>query len=273
MTATVLDLSEGSRSALLRETLALAYGGLSARAGVDPETTTRGLADICVSAATIWGSVALCIRLGTNRAVYEAHMFGGLATHAVIIDGLLALSIGSALLNHQRLAGLSGLAWIGVFLESGLRTRVGIDRHVLVWSVHSVALVLIPLCGYVVMLLTPEDKRRRHPARLGWLAGVILLGIVVAPPGGPLGPGRWFEVIVLPVMVIAGVTVVPASTRLPLAFALALAGFGLSLWASLLIYPDQQPAYLLLGITSLGPALLVALAATRVRFTRKQLAS
>jgi hypothetical protein len=123
------------------------------------------------------------------------------------------------------------------------------------------------------MLLTPEDKRRRHPARLGWLAGAILLGIVVAPPGGPLGPGRWFEVIVLPVMVIAGVMVVPASTRLPLAFALALAGFGLSLWAGLLIYPDQQPAYLLLGITSLGPALLVALAATRVRFTRKQLAN
>ena len=218
MAATVLDLSEGSRSALLRETLALAYGGLSARAGVDPETTTRGLADICVSAATIWGSVALCIRLGTNRAVYEAHMFGGLATHAVIIDGLLALSIGSALLNHQRLAGLSGLAWIGVFLESGLRTRVGIDTHVLVWSMHSVALVLIPLCGYVVMLLTPEGKRRRHPVRLGWLAGVILLGIVVAPPGGPLGPGRWFEAIVLPLMVIAGVMLVPSDALLRQAF-------------------------------------------------------
>jgi len=273
MTATVLDLSEGSRAALLRETLALAYGGLSARAGIDPATTTRGLADVCALAATIWGAVALCIRLGDDRAIYESDMFGGLATHAVVVDALLALSIGSALRDRQRLAGLSGLAWIAVFLESGFRTRVGIDRHVLVWSVHSVALVLIPLCGYVAMLLASDEKRRRHPARLGWLAGVILLGLVAASPGGPLGPGRWFEVIVLPAMVVAGLVSLAASTRFPLAFALAVAGFGFSLWAGVVIYPDQQHQYLLLGTTALGPALLVALAATRVRFTRKQLAS
>jgi hypothetical protein len=273
MTATVLDLSEGSRSALLRETLALAYGGLSARAGIDPEATTRGLADVFALAATIWGSVALCIGLGSDRAIYEAHMFGGLSTHAVIVDALLALSIGSMLLRYKRLAGISGVVWIGVFLESGLRTRVGIDRHVLAWSVHSVALVLIPLCGYVAMLLAPDEQRRRHPARLGWVAGLILLGIVVAPPGGPLGPGLWFESAILLAMVIAGLVLLAVSTRLPLALALALAGFGFSLWAGVAIYPDRQHEYLVLGTTTLGPALLVALAATRVRFTRRQLAS
>ncbi len=161
----------------------------------------------------------------------------------------------------------------------------------LVWSVHSIALVLMPLCGYVVMVLASDDKRRPHPAGLGWLAGVICLGIVVAPPGGPLGPGRWFEGIIgrwfegiilpvrwfegiiLLVMAIAGLVLLAASTRLPLALALALAAFGLSFWAGVVIYLGQQHEYLLLGITTLGPALLVALAATRVRFTRKQLAS
>ncbi len=232
MTATVLDLSKGSRSAFLRESLALLYGGLSARAGMSAEASTRQLADICALAATIWGSVMLCIWLGFDRAIYETQMFGGLATHAVIVEALLALSIGSALLNYRRVAGLSGLAWIGVFLESRFRTRLEIDRDVLAWCLHWVAFVLMPLCGYVVMLLALDDKRRRHPVRLGWLAGVILLGIVVAPPGGPLGPGRWFEGIILLVMVIAGLVLLGASTRLPLALALALAGFGLSFWTA-----------------------------------------
>lgn len=271
MTATVLDSSEGSRVALLREALALVYGGMSVRAGIDPETTTRGLADICALAATIWGSVALCIRLGLDRYIYEAHMFGGLSTQAVIVDALLALSIGSALLSYKRLAGVSGLAWIGVFLESRFRTRLEIDRHVLAWSMHWVALILIPLCGYVVMLLASDDKPRRRPARLGWLACVILLGIVVAP--GALAAGPRFEDIILLVMLIAGLVLLAASTRLPLALALALAGFGLSFRTGEMIYPSPRPEYVLLGITTIGPALLVALAATRVRFTRKQLAS
>jgi hypothetical protein len=273
MTATVLDSSEGSRVVLLRETLALVYEGVSARAGMSTEASARQLADICALAATIWGSVMLCIWLGFDRAIYEAQMFGGLSTHSVIVEALLALSIGSALLNYKRVAGLSGLTWIGVFLESRFRTRLEIDRDVLAWCLHWVAFVLMPLCGYVGMLLAPDDKRRRHPARLGWLAGVILLGIEVAPPGGPLGPGRWFEGIILLVMVIAGLVLLGASTRLPLALALALAGFGLSFWTGELISRGEQHEYLLLGITTLGPMLLTALAATRLRYTHQQLAS
>ncbi|MGH2833169.1 MAG: hypothetical protein ACRDK2_10385 [Solirubrobacteraceae bacterium] len=273
MTATVLDLSEGSQWMLLQETLGLAYGGLSARAGMDPQASTRRLADICALAATIWGSVMLAIWLGFDRSIYEAHMFGGLATHAVIAQALLALSIGSALLNHKRLAGVSGLAWIGVFMENALRTRIEIDKQVLTWCLHWVAFVLVPLCGYVVMLLAPDDKRRRNPARLGWLAGVIALGIVVAPPGGLLGPGVRFEGVIMLAMPITGLLLLPASTGVPLGLALALAGFGLSFWTGEMISHGQQHEYLLLGITTIGPILLTALAATRVRFTAKQLAS
>jgi hypothetical protein len=273
MTATVLDVSERSRVVLLRETLALVYGGMSARAGMDPEATTRRLADVCAQATTIWGSVMLCIWLGFDRAIYEVPVFGGLATHAVIEPALLALSIGSALLNYRRLAGLSGLAWIGLFMENALRTRIEIDKQVLSWGLHWVAFVLIPLCGYVVMLLAQHHERRRRPARLGWLAAVIFLGIVVAPPGALLGPGFRFEGAAMVSMLMAGLVLLPASTRLPLALALALAGFGLSFWTGEVISRGQQHEYLLLGITTLGPILLTALAATRVRFTRQQLAS
>ena len=62
-------------------------------------------------------------------------------------------------------------------------------------------------------------------------------------------------------MVIAGLELLAASTRLPLALALNLAGFGLSFWAGMVIYPGAQPEYVLLSITTLGPTLLLALTA------------
>ena len=69
MTATVLDLSEGSRWVFLRETLALVYGGLSARAGIDPEAGTRGLAESVRwrrRSGDVWSSVFGLALTGTS---------------------------------------------------------------------------------------------------------------------------------------------------------------------------------------------------------------
>lgn len=284
MMGTLRDVSMGSWWRVLGESLALIRSGLRARAGTTAGSGgARLAATVCAQAATVWGLVLLTAYLQLDRmildsrgvALREGALFMTQALHGEVAlflpQALIAASVAAALIGSDRIAALLGLAWIGFSFQHDLPDArwVHTDR-----PAHVIALALVPAACYLVMLLMPR-ARRRDARRLLWLAAALLIGLAPSPdftnfgPGvrlGGLGLGGTLLLLVL----VAGLLLLCAGSSLPLAFALALLAYGLSLWT--LPGGVALNSTVRRAMTSAGPLLLVGGAALRLASARRRLA-
>jgi hypothetical protein len=267
MLSTALDASKGSPWLLLRETLALLRSGLRARASATVEAGTRRLAaKVCAQAATVWGIVLLTEFVRFDKLIYS--QVGSTRDEVLYLayQVLLVIALAAALVGYDRISAVLGLAWIGAYLAAA---HGGWD-----WRgfgvAHWFAVVVVPLVGYIVMLIAPR-ARGRDARRLAWLA-VVLIGLV--PPElfqlgyglGPLG-------MILLVLLLAGLFMLPAGSTLPLAFALALIGWGLGLWTRPGGFALTEWHSLRWAMITAGPVLLMTGSALRLLSARRRLAS
>jgi hypothetical protein len=269
MVGTVLDVSEGSPWRVLGESVALIRSGLRARASIAAGSGSRRLAaTVCAQAATVWGLVLLIAYFQLDRMILDssiAQREGGLfltqwetgEVALFLTQSLIAASVAVALIGYDRIAALFGLAWTGFSLQQDLSSGVG------GWGppAHVIALLLIPAVCYLVMLLMPR-ARRRDGQRLLWLAGATLVGLAPSSDFTNFGPdsvrlgGLGLSGMVLLALLLAGLFLLPARSSLPLAFALALLIYGLSLWTlpHRVPLPNETIRWVM---TSAGPPLLI----------------
>ena len=281
MLGTVLDVSEGSPWRLLVETLVLIRSGLRARASLTAGSGSRRVvATACAQGATVWGLVLLIAYFQLDRMILGssgvAQGEGGLfftqwVTGEVglfLTQALIAVSVTAALVGYDRTAALWGLAWIGVSLHTDLSASfAGWDR-----AGHVIALLLVPAACYVAMLLKPR-ARHRDARRLLWLAAGALVGLAPSPALTNFGYGvLGVSGIVLLALLVAGLLLLPAGSSLPLAFALALLAYGLSLWTLPAGVPPIDASAVRRAMTTLGPMLLVVGATLRLASARRCLA-
>ncbi len=271
MLGTVLDLSEGSPWRVLGESLALIRSGLRARARITAASGSRRLAaTVCAQTATVWGPVLLIAYLQLDRMIAGSSVAqgeGGLfltpsvtgETSLFLLQALIAVSVAAALFGYDRIAALFGLAWIGASLQHYLSVSWRWDR-----PGHAIALLVVPAACYLVMLLMPR-ARSRDARRLLSLAAATLVGLAPSPAFTNYGYG--LGGIVLLVLLVVGLFLLPAGSSLPLALALALLAYGLSLWG---VVPINGSAARW-AMTTAGPLLLVAGAALRLASARRRL--
>jgi hypothetical protein len=211
------------------------------------------------------GLVILIAWLHNDRALYDFHQHIPHEVEFWSYQALLATAIAAALIGYDRISALFGLAWIGVLLPYQLGPRP--LAMPLAWVVHWVAIVSLPLVCYLVMLLAPR-ARPRDPRRLLWLAGAAGLGLAV-PAIVNVGYGLGFDGAVLLAVLVAGLCMVPAGPRIPLAFAAALVVYGLAHWTLRIGAPLAEVKALWLILTVAGPILLVTGAALRLSSARR----
>lgn len=278
MLDTALDLARGSSREALRESLALVRGGLKARANLAAQMGTRRLiANACAQGVTVWGLALLLALLRVDRLmmITGAGWTPEQTIVFVAIQVLLILAIAVALLGYDRGAALLGLAWVATALcqyivrERSLLAMAGSER-----AIHWVVWALVPLVCYLVMLRQPRT-RPRDPRRLVWLAAALAIGL--APSVGATNFGRvaglgdlGLPLLALLAALVVGLFLVPVTSTLPLAFALALVAYGLSSWTTPHGFADTQEVALRWAMTVAGPLLLVGGATVRLVRARRR---
>ncbi|MFZ2050697.1 MAG: hypothetical protein WB698_05825 [Solirubrobacteraceae bacterium] len=277
MRDTALDLSDHSVWRLIVESLGLARGGLKARASGSATASKRDLlSDCCARTAAVCGLVIFTVWLGEERWAYTSpHTIVTQSTGQVIAEGvLLALATGLALVGYRRLAGLSGVAWVGFYLARVLSRPPSwwLPHPSFAYDMHWVAMIIVPLACYVVMIVAPGAAQHRS-ARLGWLLGAWLLGGIVAEPNAPLElfGSIGLENVLLISILIVGTCSLAVDTWRPVALALTLLSFGLGAWTWASTFDDYE--YLPLALTTLGPVMLMAGTAARLLTARRGLPS
>lgn len=276
MRDTALDLAGNSIWRLMLESLGLARGGLNARACVSAPGSKRDLlSDCCARTVTVYGLVTFTLWLGSDRWISTSSEFAARSSSVIAewlpTTALLALATGLALAGYRRLAGLSGVAWVGFYLAVALSQDTWWARSSgVAYEAHWVAFIVVPVACYLVMIILP-GTRPRHSRRLGWLLGAWLIGGIVAPPQAPLElfASIGFENVLLIAILVAGVCLLATDTWRPIAFALALLAFGLGAWTWDSFFGTYE--YLPLALTTLGPLVLMAAAAARLLSARRGL--
>lgn len=263
---------------MLRETLSLVVGGVAARARLPVSLGGRRLlTDSCALAVSIWALVGLAASVGLDRMSFEWSSFGFAPIGVVgfVIQGLMAISIGLALLGYDRASAVSGLSWFGVSL-----TTLLLGKHVVAGgAVRADALWLashlVPLACFAVMIIAPR-KTSRTVVRVVWLPTLVLIGVLVDPV---LFEARWsflgldgiISLLTLAVAIggMLSLIVDPQHTAM---FALALMAFGFRYVVfDFAVFPAAQ--YLSLVVTMLIPMLLIAGVAARWVSGRRSLPS
>lgn len=265
MLGTVLDASNGSSWRVLSESVALIRSGLRTRASITIAAGPRQFAAaVCAQAATVWGLFLLISLLRFDRVIMASN---GVLDHEVdliSIQALIAMSVAVALLGYDRISALFGLAWIGVELQEALSA----PRWLSTGMTHTIAILLIPLACYGIMLLCPRT-RRRDARRLMWLAAVVFVGFAPSLGSTNFGYGLGLEGMMLVVLLAAGVFLLPVGSTLPLAFALALIAYGLSLWTRPGGFAVTELHAVRWAMTTAGPLLLISGTALRLVSARR----
>ena len=157
MLGMLLDAGEQSNLALLRESGSLVLGGLRERRAIATRAGTRRLvADSCCQAVLIW------LTLWIVSAV-DTEVIAGPRPQLLVQEVVLAAILTCALIGHERIAAVSGLAAFAAFSPLGPHTQ-------LTWVVK----VLVPVACLLVMARAPR-KRPRDARRLLWLVPVFVL--------------------------------------------------------------------------------------------------
>jgi hypothetical protein len=283
MVGTLLELSMGSSWRALAESVSLLRSGLGARRSTTARSGSHRLAaTACAQAATVWGLVLVIAYFQLDRMILESSIAqregaifltqwttGEVALY--LTQSLIAASVAAALVGYDRIAALFGFAWIGLSVQQDLSLGTGWDP-----PAHVIALLLIPTACYLVMLLMPR-ARRRDARRLLWLAAALLAGLAPSPTLTNFSPdsvtlgGLGLSGMLLLALVLAGLLLLPTASSVPLALALVLLTYGLSLWtlppgSSI---PNETVRWVM---TSAGPPLLIVGAALSLASARRRLA-
>jgi hypothetical protein len=260
MLGTVLDISGQSPLLLARESLALVRDGWRARARITAAIGPRRLAcDVLAQAVTLWGFVSLISVLQIARAA-------SLRPDAAELSylGLLVCAIALALLGYDRIAGISGLAWIAVLYLAIFHHQ---QRGVGAWRAtpveHEISLIFLPLCGYATMILAPRS-RSRHPIRVLCFASTLMWMMAL-----PSLPSTWVapSTLILLVVLAVGLLRLATDPRLAIACALVLGSGELARWT---IGARTMTSAPLTWILATAPLLLI-LSMARLYTVRRQL--
>jgi hypothetical protein len=151
MLGMLLDAGEQSGRAFVRESGSLVLGGLRERRAITARAGTRRLlADSCCQAVLIFLMLWI-ISAGPN--------WEQLVAQEVVLAAILAC----ALIGHERIAALSGLAALIAYSPLGQHFQlVGLARF------------LVPIVCLLVMARAPQ-KRQHDPRQLLWLLPVCVL--------------------------------------------------------------------------------------------------
>src|ERR1700735_4657581 len=142
--------------------------------------------------------------------------------------------LGVFLLGHERLAGLCGIAWI---LTLQLPIALGPYPDLIAGSA-------VPLCGFVVMVFAPRD-RRHNSRRLAWLFPAFGLSVLAQPFELTFGT---VGLVALTIISASGLLVLVSDPRVLLACALVWASIGMIYAAqALLLGQSPQPAVALIA--------------------------
>jgi hypothetical protein len=162
MAGMLLDAGEHSRLAFVRESGSLVLGGLRERRAISARTGTRRLiADACCQAVLIFLMLWLISALNTQAITGPSQQ---LPVQEVVLTAILAC----ALVGHQRIAAVSGLAALIAYGPLG--------PHI---QLMRLARVLVPIACLLVMVRAPQ-RRPRDPRQLLWLLPVCVLAALHA---------------------------------------------------------------------------------------------
>jgi hypothetical protein len=169
MTATLLDVSAGSRTRFTRELAGLVRAGLRVRGQRKAANgARRTLADgLCL--AGVW---FMTLDLSTLLAQTVRGFHDPLLAPWSLV--LLGVALALALVGHDRLAGVAALAW------TATRFPLLMDHHPGMGAV--VLAVTLPSVACFAALAVAPRRRAPDPRRLAWL---VVPGTLVATFGPP----------------------------------------------------------------------------------------
>jgi hypothetical protein len=243
MLATLLDASNGSARAFIREAFDLLRAGLRSRSRTIADAGLgRLVADGVCLAGVMWMAMSICTLFRFQSPRWQFW--------------LLAVAISLALIGYDRLAGIVGLAQIALVTASQLH-NLGATPFRLVVGWHLGAAAFLS-----VMVLAPRARKHDLRAFL-WLAPLAAVAYASS-----LDPGALIIASIAFIAVsIVGLASLPTDPRLAIAAA--------SVWTLIGIQHDLMLALgggvggspLWVALTAPGP-IVVALAAARVRHVR-----
>jgi hypothetical protein len=243
MTATLLDVSAGSRTTLIRELAGLFRGGLRARAR---RTAAAGAGRVVADGLCLASVWVMTLDLSTLlsqrvRGFEDPLLAPGSLT-------LLAAALALALVGYDRVAGALALAWTAARFPALLDHRPGME-------VLLAAVTLPPVACFSILVIAPR-RRARDPRRLAWLLVPVTLVATLGPPDYDQSPLLLAVVTIAAVLVAAyAVATVIVDPRVAIAAAVPLSTIALG----------TRPGAVL-ALTA--PALLV-LTVVRIRGARR----
>jgi hypothetical protein len=238
MTATLLDVSRGSRRRYARELAGLTRAGMGERGRrAAAEGARRVLADgVCLAAVWLMTLDSSTLLAQTVRGLQDP-----LLAPASLVG--LGVALALALVGYDRPAGAAALLWTAARLPALAADTGGSALSVL-------AVTVVPAACFTTLLLAPR-RSRPGPRGLVWLAVPAGLALTLGPPPWEQSPLLVaFVGIVALLVVVSALAQLPADPRLAIAGAIPLLTLG--------VRPDR------VGVPLVVAAVVLAAAAARL---------
>jgi hypothetical protein len=248
MTATALEVAEGSRRRFGRELAGLVRLGLRARA---TRTAGAGSRRVIADGLCLAGVWLMTLDLSTLLSQTVRGMQDPLLAPASLV--LLGIALALALVGHDRVAGAAALVWTAARLPALFDHHPTLKLAVLAVSLPSI------VC-FAVLVIAPR-KRELDLRGLAWLVIPATLVATLGPPKYEQSPLLLAVVAVAAILVVVyAVAMLPTDPRVAIAGAVPLSAVGLGV-------PGAGDGVALLVIAA-APLVLV-FTVTRIRQLRR----
>jgi len=242
MTATLLDVAEGSRTRFGRELVDLVRLGLRARAH---RTAAAGAGRVIADGLCLAAVWMMTLDLSMLLAQRMRHFQDPLLAPPSLV--LLAAALVLALVGYDRLAGVAALAW------TAMRFPALLDHHP--GATLAIVVATLPPVACLAVLVAAPRRRRLDLRGLAWLVVPATLVSTFGPPTYEQSALLLAAVVIATLLVIAyGIAMLTTDPRVAIAGAVALTTLGLGV----------HPAPLLLP----AAPLVLAIAVVRIRRLR-----
>jgi hypothetical protein len=241
MLATLLDSSDGSTRAFIRELFELLRAGLRSRSrAIADAQLGRLVADGFCLAGVLWMASSICMLFRSQSPQWQFW--------------LLAAAVSLALVGYDRIAGVVAMAEIALVTASQFHIVGAAPLSLVIgWHVGPAALLL-------VMVLAPR-RRTRDPRSLLWLAPLAAIAYASSLDQG----ARIITSVAFIALSLAGLASLPTDPRLAIAAASVWTLIGIELMLGLGGAGGGSPLWV--ALTAAGP-IVVALATARIRHVR-----